>query len=87
MEVSYKVAQSLTKKSDSGGKTQFLVPTTDQVAKIITSSEDFISALSNFLDFSKQKEGKFPQLKTMPLTQENVGKLKTDLSTVKNLPY
>ena len=87
MEESYKVAKKLTNKSGSGGKAQFLVPTTDQMATILTSSEDFISALNSFFEFAKQKESKFPRLKTIPLTQANLDKLKTDLNKVKNLPY
>lgn len=87
METSYSIAKALTKQSGSGGKRTFLVPTTDQITKIVTSSRDFILALDNFLTFAKQKEDTFQQLKTIPLTQENLDKLKNDLDSVKKLPY
>lgn len=74
------------KKSDSG-KVQFLIPTIDQISKVVESSQDFISALEDFLKYAKQQEENFPKLKTVPLNQSNMDKLNKDLETVKELPY
>ncbi len=84
--MSYEVGKEIMKKSDSG-KVQFLIPTIDQISKVVESSQDFISALEDFLKYAKQQEENFPKLKTVPLNQSNMDKLNKDLETVKELPY
>lgn len=81
----FKTAQELMTKKD--GKTTFTVPTTGQVAKIVTSTGEFVSTLRDFVNFAQQKESQFPILKELPVKQSTVDKLVGDLEVVKRLPY
>lgn len=85
LEVAFKEAKKLTQKRR--GKVTFLVPTTDQVTKIVTSAENCIDALRDFVKFAKEKEARFPVLKEEPITQDDIDKLVGDLEKIKKMPY
>ncbi len=80
------MAKELTKKNEHG-KVKFLTLTAGQISKVITSTEDFISALEDFLKLAKEKEQDFPQLKSIPLTKEKIDKLNSELKKIKDLPF
>ncbi len=85
LDVAFKVSKALIKKVD--GKTTFSVPNADQVSKIITSCDGFSKALQSSVTFTAGKVGSYPALKSMPIKQSDVDKLKSDLTKVKDLPF
>lgn len=85
MTIAFEVSKKLMAKQN--GKVTYLTPTTDQITKIVINAESFVSALQEFYDFSKNHEDKFPALKTLPITKDDLDKLSSDLETIKKLPY
>ena len=85
LEAAYAVANKLQNKEN--GKVTFVVPTTDQVVKIVTSSGNFIKAFRDFVQFAKKEEVKFPVLKEQPITQDDIDRLVGDLEEIKRMPY
>ncbi len=85
MDSAYAVAKQLIDNTVKPPK--FNVPNTDQVTTIVTSSEGFVTALKGFVDFAAKNASKFPDLSSLPVTQDTVTKLTADLNTVKQLPY
>ncbi len=80
MDTAYAVAKQLIDQ-------RFKVPTTDQVTKLVTSSDGIITALKGCVDFVAKDGSKFPVIKTLPVTEAAVTKLRSDLDTVKQMPY
>ena len=73
---------------DNGsGKTTAVVPTIDQVDKIVANTGPVVGGLQGIVTFANANKEKFPDLSTMPIKQYNVDKLYGDLETVKALPY
>ena len=85
LDVAFAVAKKLTQKRR--GKVTFLVPTTEQVVKIVTSAEKCIDSLRDFVKFAKEKEARFPVLKEEPITQDEIDKLVGDLEKMEKMPY
>ena len=86
MQRAYTVAKQLMQK-DSSGKVTFEVPTIQQVSHIISSCEDFITALQGFVTFANSRVAQFPVLKSLPIGQAQVDKLKADLEALNKIPF
>lgn len=86
VEIIFDVGKELW-KDDGSGKKAFVVPTTDQVNKIINSSGPIVNGLQDMVTFANAKKEKFPELGTLPVKQYDVDKLNGDLQKLKELPY
>ncbi|TVK90174.1 hypothetical protein Baya_16689 [Bagarius yarrelli] len=83
-EKAEKIAESLQETVD--GQLQFKVPEVYTIKRFIDITGVFIQAFSDLINFIKQKEDRVKELKSFPLTQEDVDDLRMKLSKVMALP-
>lgn len=81
-----KVAKTLMTKG-SDGKTKFLTPNAAQVSRVITNGQSLVDALRKFQGFATDESSKFPALKTLPMTKDDVDDLQQKLDAIKNMPF
>lgn len=85
VDQAFKAAQPLQTKINS--KVSWEVPTAEDVGHLFEASEAFLTAFDNFRKFCVEHSSKFPVLKTLPLTQDDIDNIKSQLDAVKNMPF
>ena len=84
-ESAFGASKEMMKKEES--KTTFNIPTTGLVTTIISSCQSFIAVLQKFAQFRQEKQANFPQLRAIPIMQDDVDKFVCDLEEIRKLQY
>ncbi|XP_041130745.1 uncharacterized protein LOC121329278 [Polyodon spathula] len=84
VEKAFAVAKPLQEKID--GKTQFNIPTGEDIRTFLEAADAFLQAFTDLVQFVSANVRKFTELKTFPLTQADIESLKTQLDDAKALP-
>ncbi len=72
---------------NENGKTVYSIPAAAQVNNILTDFGSYIDILPNLLAYAKEKGKVYPTVKTFPLQQTDIDRIKSAYHSAKKLPY